>query len=150
MKRDNDIVRALGFVTLYSAYVEESVDEVMERLSLVNKITDKERKFPTSQKIKWCIKTLESLDNKNLNDLISLLKEAKEALEERNEFIHGRFYASNDRSDNLKSGRVGVPDREVTPDELYDLAEHFANLQAVIPSISSFETMRSIAEKINA
>lgn len=150
MKRDNDIVRALGFVTLYSAYVEESVDEVMERLSLVNKITDKERKFPTSQKIKWCIKTLESLDNKNLNDLISLLKEAKEDLEARNEVIHGRFYASNDRSDNLKSGRVGVPDREVTSDELYDLAEHFANLQAVIPGISSFETMRSIAEKINA
>lgn len=33
MKRDNDIVRALGFVALYAAYVEESVDVVVERLS---------------------------------------------------------------------------------------------------------------------
>ena len=36
MNRDNDIARALGFVALYAAYVEESVDVVMERLSLVN------------------------------------------------------------------------------------------------------------------
>lgn len=150
MKRDNDIIRALGFVALNSAYVEESVDEVMERLSLVNERTEKERKFPTSQKIKWCIKTLDSFNNENLNDLVDLLNEAKDSLEQRNEVIHGRIYAGNDRSENLKSGRSGIPDREVTTDELYDLAEHFHNLQAAIPNVSYFETMRSIAEKNNA
>lgn len=50
-------------------------------------------------------------------------------LGKRNEVIHGRFYAGNDRSDNLKSGGPGVPDRQVTPDELYDLAELLFELQ---------------------
>ena len=136
MKRDDDIVRALGFVVLYAAYVEESVDEVMKRLSLVNRITDKEKRFPISQKINWCIKTIKSLGKDNFNDLIGLLGEAKDRLEARNEVIHGRIYASTDRSENLKSGRNGIPDREVTAEELYDLAENFANLQAVIPNMT--------------
>ena len=45
MKRDNDIVRALGFVALYAAYVEESVDEVMERLDAVGEEMDELLRF---------------------------------------------------------------------------------------------------------
>ena len=150
MKRDNDIVKALGFVALYAAYVEESVDVVMERLSLVNVITDKKRRWPTSRKINWCIEVLESLKSGELNELINLLNEAKVILEDRNEAIHGRIYAGNERSDNLKSGRPGVPEREVTAEELYELAEELFNLQAVVPNINKYETMRAIAENKSA
>ena len=145
MNRDNDIVRALGFVALYAAYVEESVDVVMERLALVKEITDKERRWPISRKIDWCIQVLESLKSKELDQLITLLNETKDALENRNEVIHGRIYAGNERSDNLKSGRSGIPEREVTADELYDLAENLLQLQAAVPNINSFATMRAIA-----
>lgn len=146
MKRDSDIVRALGFVALYAAYVEESVDVVMERLSLVKEITDKERRWPTSRKIDWCISVLESLKSEELIELINLLNETKDVLEKRNEAIHGRIYVGNERSDNLKSGRPGVLEREVTADELYDLAEELFELQAVVPNIKAFATIRAIAK----
>lgn len=150
MNRDDDIVRALGFVALYAAYVEESVDVVMERLALVKEITDKERRWPTSRKIDWCIEVLKSLESDELSRLISLLGETKDVLEKRNEAIHGRIYAGNERSDNLKSGRPGIPEREVTADELYDLAEELFELQAAVPNINSFATMRAIAENNSA
>ena len=150
MNRDNDIVRGLGFVALYAAYLEESIDQVMERLSLIKEVTDKERKFPTSQKITWCTTALRSLDSGELDDLIGSLGEATVLLEKRNEVIHGRIYAGNDRSSGLKSGRPGVPNRDVTSDELYDLAEEIFDVQAVVPNLKYFATMRAIAAKINA
>ena len=145
MERDGDIVRALGFVALYAAYVEESVDVVMERLSLVDEITDKQRRWPISSKIDWCKDILTSLNSDELRELISVLDQTKEVLEKRNEVIHGRIYAGNERSDNLKSGRPGVLEREVTADELYDLAENLLEVQAAVPNINSFATLRAIA-----
>jgi len=150
MKRDDDIVRALGLLALYAAYVEEGVDVVMERLALVKEITDKERKWPISRKIDWCIDVLESLKSDELEQLINLLRETKDFLERRNEVIHGRIYAGNERSDNLKSGRPGIPEREVTADELYNLAEELFELQASVPNINVFATMRAIAENNGA
>lgn len=151
MIRNNDIVKALGYVALYAAYVEESVDSVMERLSLVKTVTEKERKLPTSIKIDWCVKELISLNSDgNLDQLVSLLKNTKESLKQRNDVIHGRIYSGDDRSDNLKSGRSGVPDRDVTADELYDLAEELFNLQAAVPNIDYFASVRAIMEKANA
>ncbi len=146
MVRDNDIVKALGFVALYAAYVEESVDVVMERLSLVKAIAEKERKWPTSRKIEWCMKVLESLHSEELNGLIALLDDTKNILERRNEVIHGRIYAGNERSDILKSGRSGVLDKKVTANELYDLAEELFELQAVLPNSYQFATMRAIKD----
>lgn len=145
MERDNDIVKALGFVALYAAYVEESVDVVMERLSLVNEVNNNQRRWPTSRKIDWCKDTLDSLNSDELDELISLLDETKDALEKRNEVIHGRIYAGNERSDNLKSGRPGVPEKEVTANELYDIAEELFELQTAVPNINSFATIRAIA-----
>jgi hypothetical protein len=146
MKRENDIIKALGFVALYAAYLEEGIDIVMERLSAVKEITDKEKKWPTSQKIKWCKTVLNSLQNDEFKHLLYVLDQAKCLLERRNEVVHGRIYAGNDRSDKLKSGRHGLPEREVTAGELYDLADEIFNIQATIPNINYFTTMRAIAE----
>lgn len=150
MKRDDDIVKALGFVALYAAYVEESVDVVMERLANVSAITDRERRWPISRKINWCIDVLKSLESTELEQLINLLGETKDILEMRNEVIHGRIYAGNERSDNLKSGRPGIPEREVNADELYNLAEELSKLQAAVPNIKLFATMRAIANNNSA
>ncbi len=146
MKRENDIVKALGFVALYAAYVEESVGVVVERLSLAKAVTDKEGKWQTSRKIDWCKKTLKSLQSEELNGLTELLDDTKNMLEKRNEVIHGRIYAGYERSDILKSGRLGVAEREVTADELYDLAEELYELHAVLPNSYCFATRRAIEE----
>ena len=150
MNRDNDIIKALGYVALYSAYLEEGIDIVMQRLSSIKNIKKSDHKLPTSQKIKWCKSVLSSLQNDELNDLINLLEDSKALLEERNEVIHGRIYANNDRSEILKSGRKNIEDREVTASELYDLAEEIFKVQAAVPNIYYFETMKSISKFKNA
>lgn len=149
MNRDNDIIKALGYVALYSAYLEEGIDIVMQRLSAVKSMEACDHKLPTSKKIKWCKSTLSSMKSDELNDLIGLLEVSKNLLEERNEVIHGRIYASNDRGDILKSGRGNIDDREVTANELYDLAEEIFEVQAAVPNIYYFETIRSISKTIN-
>ena len=117
----------------------------MDRLANVKGITDRERRWPVSSKIEWCIDVLESLGTQELSNLIKLLGHTKNMLERRNEVIHGRIYAGNERSDSLKSGRPGIPEREVTPDELYKLAEELLQIQAAVPNIDFFATTRAIA-----
>jgi hypothetical protein len=51
LQNDNDIVRGLGFVALYSAYLEEQIDKFLFMLSEVEKFTEKEQRWPVSQKI---------------------------------------------------------------------------------------------------
>ena len=99
-----------------------------------------------SQKVNWCIAVLKTSGNEQVNELINLLNVTIDNLEKRNEVIHGRFYAGNDRSDNLKSGRPGVPDRQVTPDELYDLAELLFELQGALPNVNYYASICDIAE----
>jgi hypothetical protein len=144
MIRDSDIVKALGYVALYAAYVEESVDVVMERLVLVSELNNNARRWSISQKVNWCIETLESLHDEGLGQLISLLYETNDAFRQRNEIIHGRIYAGNERSDILKSGRAGVHERAVTANELYDLAEKLFSLQAAVPNVNYFATFKAI------
>jgi len=150
MERDDDIVRGLGFVALYAAYVEESIDVIMERLSKVEEITDSERKLPISKKIKWCKRVLCSFESKELEELVNLLSETKKLLEKRNEIVHGRIYSGNERSDTLKSGRSSIPERDVTADELYDLADQLLEMQAAIPNRAFHATMRALAGRNNA
>ena len=52
LQNDGDIVRGLGFVALYSAYLEEQIDNLLFKLSEVEEFTDEEQRWPVSRKIK--------------------------------------------------------------------------------------------------
>jgi len=113
LQNDNDIVRGLGFVALYSAYLEEQIDNLLFMLSEVD-------------------------------DLLANLDVAKEVFEERNKIVHGRNYANFDRPDTLKSSRPNTPDRVVEPAELYELANHFNDLQGEIYRPMIFKIPRAL------
>jgi hypothetical protein len=125
LKDDGDIIKALGFVTLYAAYLEEAIDELLARLGDIEKFGEDERKWIISKKIKQAKKILNNLDKEKFEDLIKKLDSCKALFEHRNELIHGRIYGRNDRPDILKSGRPNIPDREVDSAELYELATEF-------------------------
>lgn len=151
MNRNNDVVRALGFVAMYAAHVEEGVDEVLGRLSRFEQIPKNAMKWPTSVKIKWCQDQIERLESEQLAHLNGVLSNTLEALGKRNEFIHGRIYVSpDDGVESLVSGRQGVPDREICADELYDFAEELLELQAVIPNLGWIALEKAITEKLTA
>jgi len=129
LQNDNDIVRGLGFVALYSAYLEEQIDNLLFMLNEVEEYKDDEQRWPVSRKIKKAKSIASKFDFEGRDDLIANLEASKELFEKRNEVVHGRIYANFDRPDTLKSGRPNTPDRVVEPAELYDLANAFKPVQ---------------------
>lgn len=144
---DGDIVRGLGFVALYSAYLEEQIDDLLFMLSAVEKFTEEEQRWPVSRKIKKAKQVAAKFEFEGRDDLVAVLDEAKDAFEERNKIVHGRIYGNFDRPDTLKSGRPNVPDREVASTELYELANHFSDLQGEVYRPMIFKIPRALAGK---
>lgn len=132
LPRDNDIVRALGFVALYAAYLEEQIDNLLFILQPVEAFPENEQRWPTSKKFEKAKRLLAGLSFEYRDALLGDLDKCKELLEWRNEVIHGRIYANFDRPDTLKSGRPNVPERVVEAAELYDLAENLSEACAAV------------------
>ena len=132
LPRDNDVIRGLGFVALYAAYLEEQIDNLLFMLAPFEPFTEEEQKWPTSRKIKKAKALISELSFDYRDALLGDLGTCKELLDQRNEVIHGRIYAEFDRPDTLKSGRANVPDRVIEPEELYDLAENLGEARTAV------------------
>ena len=150
LQNDGDIVRGLGFVALYSAYLEEQIDNLLFMLSSVEKFTEKEQRWPVSRKIKKAKKVANKLEFEGRDDLLQILDLSRDAFEERNKIVHGRIYANFDRPDTLKSGRPNTPDRVIVADELYDLANHFSDIQGEVYRPMIFKIPRALARNYRA
>jgi len=82
---DGDEVRGLGFVALYTAYLEEQIDACLDALASIDQTTAKRMASkPVSVKIKLCIDLLSSLKSDAL--------EVTQLLDARNDVVHGRIY----------------------------------------------------------
>lgn len=132
LQNDGDIIKGLGFVTLYSAYLEEQIDNLLFMLSVIKEFTEEEQRWQVSRKIKKAKEIVSKINFEGCDDLLEMLGSAKDALEERNKIVHGRIYANFDRPDTLKSGRPNTPDRVIVAAELYRLANYFSFLQGEI------------------
>jgi hypothetical protein len=132
LPKDNDVIRGLGFVALYAAYLEEQIDNLLFMLEPVEPFPENEQRWPTSQKIDKAKRLIADLSLEYRDALLGDLDGCKELLKRRNEVIHGRIYANFDRPDTLKSGRANVPDRVVEAAELYDLAENLGESRAAV------------------
>lgn len=132
LQNDNDIVRGLGFVALYAAYLEEQIDNLLLMLNSIEPFTENVQRMSVSQKIRNAKSIVARIDFAGRDDLIANLNVAKDAFEERNQLIHGRIYANFDRPDTLKSGRPNTPERVVESGELYDLANYLNDLRLAI------------------
>lgn len=123
---DGDLIRGLGFVALYAAYLEEDVDECLNVVACHDAGSDYQRLShrPTSQKIKYILEQLRKLEPLS-NELVvfpQILRIIGDLLEERNTVIHGRVYAVPNIGDVRISGRLGVPETPANSSELYALA----------------------------
>jgi len=142
---DGDIVRALGFVTLYAAYIEEAVDDCVSVLNTADVEVD-ERLFrqPISEKIRYCQRRLRGLVplTDELEYLPGALDYTRKLLEARHDVVHGRLYAGVNGQDIRRSGRQGVPDRQVTSGELYELANALFDARGPLLHASEFRLQR--------
>jgi len=54
---DGDIIRGLGYVALYSAYLEEQIDNLLFILNSVEEFGEDKQRWPISRKIKHAKKS---------------------------------------------------------------------------------------------
>ena len=146
---DGDIVHGLGFVTLYSAYIEEQIDNLIFLLNPIKAFGEDKQRWPVSRKINHAKKVLKSIEFDGREDLISNLSTCKDLFENRNEFVHGRILANFDRPDTLKSGRPNTPDREVNSIELYNLANECNEFISAIYRPTINKIPKAIEEYLN-
>lgn len=119
---DGDIVRGLGFVTIYAAWIEEDVDDLLRMLEPIESFDEKKQRWPISGKLKHAAKLVRTLNNDELNNLPDALEGALALFDRRNEFVHSRIYAGHDRVDYIRGGRTNSPTNTITSAELYALA----------------------------
>jgi len=143
LRSDGDVIRGLGFVTLYSAYAEEQADCLLDWLSPIQDFDDTTKRLPISKKLKHALKIVETLGWKELRDLKDVLRHGPGLFERRNEVVHGRIYARHKRPAKLKSSRPNVSDREIESEELYELANDFMNYRAALhrPTLSDLHRL---------
>ena len=112
---EGDLVRPLGFVTLYFAYAEGQLDEVFK--VLVQVTGAKQSTFQSfGLKIGETLKLIEKVGVSELPGLAAVLREARPFVEARNELVHGQLFNGG----RLVS-RIGT--RHVTSQEIEILAE---------------------------
>ena len=146
-QNDGDIVRGLGFVTLYSAYVEEQIDNLLFMLNEIEEFTKNEQRWPVSRKIRKAKSIATNFEFSGRDDLVANLDAATDAFEGRNRIVHSTHYANFDRPDTLRSGRADEPDKNVEADELYDLANYFGDLRGEIYRPMIFSIPRALHDR---
>jgi len=144
LENDGDVVRGLGFVALYAAYLEEQVDNLLFMLQPLEAFPENEQRWPTSRKIEKAERLVAGLAFEYRDALLHDLDVSRQLLEWRNEIIHGRIYANFDRPDTLKSGRPNTPDRVVDAAELYELANNLAEARSTLYRPMIFQIPRAI------
>jgi hypothetical protein len=145
---DGDPVRGVGLVTIYSAYLEEQIDQLLTLLESVEPFPIQEQRWPISRKMVKAKRLVSQLKFEDRDAMLNDLDACTERFEWRNEVVHGRIYGgANDRPDTLKSGRPNVPDRPVDTAELYQLANDLDALRASIFRPMLFQIPRALASK---
>lgn len=146
---DGDIVRGLGFVSMYSAWVEEDVDDLLRLLAPVKPFGEKEQRWRISRKLDHAAKLVASLGSAELDQLPRALKAGVALFEKRNAAMHGRIYTGHDKIDYLQSGRPNVPTRPITSAELYQLANEFWNYRSHLIGPKLFRLPRAVSGFVN-
>jgi hypothetical protein len=142
---DGDLIRGLGFVALYAAYLEEAVDECLAVVAAhYDECNDRLYRRPASQKIEYIQRQLTKLEplSTELAALPEILQAIAQLLEQRNLVIHGRVYAVPNIGDVRISGRPGAPETPATSVELYALANDLYSARSPLLHASMFSLHR--------
>ena len=125
LRDDGDIVRALGFLTMNSAWVEEDVDELLRVLEPLQSFDAKIQRWPISRKLIHAKVLVSRLPESGIEDLAEDLEQGLDLFDRRNQIVHGRIYEGFDKVIYIQSGRADIPTQRISSAELYELAQSF-------------------------
>lgn len=116
---EGDLIRPLGLMTLYAAYAEGEIDELLSAL-LPAKLFDAQKlEWPLGRKLSYSLKLVRQLKSDQLAGLTSILKEAQTLFSKRNTLVHSQIFAGG----RVVSNRLAMTIQKVTPEEIVQLAE---------------------------
>ena len=124
---DNDVIRAVGYVTIFSSYLEGEIESMLSQLVRVSGTALKKEIWGITAQLKKIKKLLTEtvIDHEENIEFIDL---CLEKVEHRNRITHGRLIGGmGGKSDRLISGRDGS-EKDITPEEVYDLAGQLDDL----------------------
>lgn len=116
---ESDIIRPLGLVTLYAAYAEAEVDELLSVLPAPEPFDDTKRRWQVGRKLAYAQRLVRKLKANDLSGLQASLEDAKALFKERNELVHGRLFSGG----RLVSNRTNAPVQHVSAEDIVGLAE---------------------------
>jgi hypothetical protein len=141
LEDDGDIVRAVGFVALYSSYLEEQIENMVAMLSPILKY---EKGAQVSDKIRHAKRVLRSLGEAEFANLISDLDTCTELFRDRNKYMHRQIYSGLGRPDTLKSTDSNIVDEVVLPSQLYQLANELSDFRQAVYRPMIFQIPKAI------
>lgn len=116
---EGDLIRPLGLVTLNFAYAEAELDTLLETLPSSEPYNDVKRQWPVGQKLSYAQRLIRDLHAESLGGLSETVKQARNLFERRNALVHSSIFAGG----RMISNRKSVPNQQVSPGELVQLAE---------------------------
>jgi hypothetical protein len=132
LEDDGDFIRGLGYVTMYSAWTENDVDDMLCQLDSIKSFDENKQAWPISRKLKHAAKLVRKLDCVELNELPDTLEKGIELFNKRNLFIHGTISLAIEDFLLVKPGRPKEPLKKVTSKDYYDLANEFCSYRVLI------------------
>ncbi|WP_049721912.1 hypothetical protein [Gilvimarinus polysaccharolyticus] len=135
MRDGDDVVKSVGYLTLYGAYLEEQIELL---LYSIESLSPYKGGFQISSKIDHARKFFERQTKNDFRSIISDLKLCKEIFEDRNVIVHGRVYAKSGCLDILKSSRPKVEEREISSAEINILVNEMERFKNSIQSYTCF------------
>src|SRR5512139_2143745 len=120
---EGDLVRPLGLVTLYAAYAEGEIDELLSALPAPEPFDDAKRQWQIGRKLTYAQRLIRKLKARDLSDLLATLDDAQILFRQRNELVHGRLFSGG----RLVSNRTNVAVRQVSAEDIGGLAERIFN-----------------------
>lgn len=145
---DGDLIRGLGYIALYAAYVEEAIDLCINCFETheIN-FDEKVKRQPTSQKIKFINDKLENMMplSHELERFRNALAFTDDLLEKRNIVLHSRIYAVPGIGDIRKPGRPNLPEVPASSSECYDLANDIFSTLPLLKNAAMFALPRHMS-----
>lgn len=119
---EGDLIRPLGLVTLYAAYAEGEIDELLVTLPSETPFDGRKRQWPVGRKLNYALKLVRKLKSDQLAGLTSALKEAQTLFSRRNVLIHSQIFSGG----RIVSNRTDAPIQKVSAEDLTQLAEQIS------------------------
>ena len=131
MVPDGDVVRGLGFVSVFSGHLEAQINRVLELFSIREDFTNAERTYSISQRIAKAERLANELKGPRKSELIRQLGIAKDLFSRRNDVLHSSIYYASYERDEIYQYSVfpDVPRLRISAKDMYKLAEEIRDCQ---------------------